>query len=184
MSLVFEKKPLFFGLFGGASIVSAIVAMNTGPKNLQMKIGAPLFMGGWFLVIAGFLNNETRDSKYRVPLAVSSIGVMMGAMATRMLMDSGDTSSKSKYTKMLFMVSWLIVSVMMGMKKHEESEDSETHDLTVHMLAFLPATLIVISMMSVNNFERPNQIASGPGMPIFASAWSILSLVNSLKLYK
>lgn len=182
MSLIFEKTPLLLGLSGGATIVSAIVAMNAGPKNLQMVLGAPLFMGGWGLIIASFIKNDTRDSKYSYPLAASSIGVLMGAMGTRMLTDNGDTSSKLQVTKGLFLASWLAIAVMSGMKKHEENEEHEKHNLKVHGLALLPPTLVVVSMMLVNKIERPQNIASGPGMPLFSAAWAILSLVNSVKL--
>lgn len=199
MSLTFEKNPLLLGLSGGVVINTAIVAMNTLPgKNIQRMTGMPLFTIGWVMVIMSFLNNDTRSRKYRWVLAGSSVGVYMAAMMARMMMESGTTGLPMKLTMMKFMMCWLTIGLLIGMKNHGGSGDSddsdedpdipdvteeeEVHDKTIHFVGLLPPALVIMSMMSINKFERPNSIASGPGMPIFMMAWVILSLVNSLKI--
>ena len=186
-SLTFEKTPLLLGLSGGASISAAIVAMNNLPsKQMQMVSGMPLFTLGWVLVILGFVKNDTRPHKYRNLLAVASVGVYAAAMITRMLMDAGKTGLPMHASKLKFLACWLTIALLMGMKKvssDSPAEDSEeVHSPTIHGLAFLPPALVVMSMMSVNNMERPRGMASGPGMPMFLMAWVILSLVNSLQV--
>lgn len=189
MSLTFEKKPLLLGLSGGVAINAAIVAMNTLPgKNLQMMSGMPLFTAGWTLIIASFLSNDTRAHKYRNILAGASFGVYSMAMVARMLMDAGKTGTPLKASKMVFMTGWLVVGILMGMKKiyegvHDGSHQ-EVHSPLIHALGLLPPALVVLSMTSINKMERPRGIASGPGMPIFMMAWVILSLVNSVRVEK
>lgn len=184
-TLTLEKTPLMLGLAGGASITSAIVAMNTLPgKNMQMMTGMPLFTLGWVLVITSFLKNGTRASKYRSVLAVASVGVYMAAMMSRMLMDAGRSGLPLHASKLVFLACWLVVGLLVGMKQHMPVEEpaghDEVHSPLIHGLGFIPPALIVIAMMSVNNIERPRQIASGPGLFLFSYAWVILSLVNSL----
>lgn len=181
MKLSFEKKPLLLGLAGGAFINAAIVAMNTLPtKTMQKMGGVPLFTVGWILIIMGFLKNDTRDMKHRTILAGSSVGVYSMAVMARMLTDAGNTGAPVKMAKMVFMLCWLIVGISIGMKKHEDSEEEEKHDRTLHALGLLPPALVVLSMTSINKFERPRGIASGPGLFLFGQAWLILTLVNSL----
>ena len=181
MNLSFEKKPLLLGLAGGAFINAAIVGMNTLPTKMgQQMVGMPLFTIGWALVIMGFLNNDTRAHKYRNILAISSLGVYTMAMTARMLADAGKNGLPIKLAKGKFLLCWIAIGVLIGMKQHDETEEGEKHDPTIHALGLLPPALVVISMMSINGLERPKNIASGPGMPLFASAWVILSLVNSL----
>ena len=195
MPLTLEKTPLLLGLSGGVSISAAIVAMNTLPgKNMQMASGMPLFTLGWVLIIMGFFKNGTRAHKYRSILAVASVGVYAAAMMSRMLMDAGKTGAPMHASKMLFLVCWLVVGLLMGMKKHvddtvepveiteEGGTHNEVHSPLIHGLGFVPPALIVLSMMSVNNMERPRGMASGPGMPLFMLAWVILSLVNSVRV--
>ena len=184
-TLTLEKTPLMLGLAGGASITSAIVAMNTLPgKNMQMMTGMPLFTLGWVLVITSFLKNGTRASKYRSVLAVASVGVYMAAMMSRMLMDAGKSGVPLHASKLVFLACWLVVGLLVGMKQHMPVEEpvghDEVHSPLIHGLGFIPPALIVIAMMSVNSIERPRQIASGPGLFLFSYAWVILSLVNSL----
>lgn len=183
MSLTFEKKPLLLGLSGGVAINAAIVAMNTLPtKTMQKGFGVPLFTLGWILVIMGFLNNTTRQAKYGKVLAASSVGVYSMAMMARMLMDSGNTGTPLKLTKLKFVLCWLVVGAFMGMKTGTDDSDNvtEIHSPAVHALGLLPPVLVIVGMMSVNLLERPRGIASGPGLPIFMMAWVVLSLVNSL----
>ena len=194
MSLTFEKKPLLLGLSGGVAINAAIVAMNTLPgQNMQRMTGMPLFTIGWVMIIMSFLNNDTRARKYRWVLAGSSVGVYAAAMMARMMMESGTTGLPMKLTMMKFMTCWIVVGILIGMKKHGEVMDDsgnseytedqeEVHDKTIHFMGLLPPALVMLSMMSINKFERPRSIASGPGMPIFMMAWVILTLVNSLKV--
>lgn len=178
--LTLEKTPLLLGLSGGVSISAAIVAMNTLPgKNMQMVTGMPLFTLGWILVIVGFLKNSTRASKYRNILAVASVGVYMAAMMSRMLMDAGKSGVPLHASKLMFLACWLVIGLLVGMKQHTTTE---VHSPLVHGLGFVPPALIVLSMMSVNNIERPRGIPSGPGMPTFMLAWMILSVVNSARV--
>lgn len=195
MSLTFEKKPLLLGLSGGVAINAAIVAMNTLPgKKLQMAGGMPLFTAGWVMIIMSFLCNDTRAHKYRNILAGSSVGVYSMAMMARMLMDAGKTGAPLKVSKMIFMACWLVVGILIGMKKvfngeegieeegvHDGSHD-EVHSPLIHALGLLPPALVVLSMTSINKMERPRGIASGPGMPVFMMAWVILSMVNSVRV--
>ena len=182
MSLSFEKNTLLLGLTGGAFINAAIVAMNTLPgKNMQKMGGVPLFAIGWIMIIKSFLDNETRDSKYKNILAISSICVFSMAVTARMMTDAGKTGMSVKTVKMIFMAAWIVIGISIGMKKHADS-DEESHDMTMHALGLLPPVLVVLSMTSINKMERPRSMASGPGMPIFSFAWVILSLVNSIKI--
>lgn len=178
MSVSFEKTPLFLGLSGGVAISSAIVAMNTLPaKNMQMAAGMPLFTLGWVLVIIGFLKNTTRAAKYKNVLAVSSVVVYTAAMVARMMMDNNIQGAPMTAAKLVFLAAWVSLAVFMGMKK--KPGDAEVHDGRVHALALVPPALVVVSMMSVNTLERPGNVPSGPGMPLFLLAWVVLSMVNS-----
>lgn len=187
MSISFEKKPLLLGLSGGVAINAAIVAMNTLPgKGLQRMGGVPLFTIGWILIIKSFLENGTRASKYRYALAGSSVGVYSMAMMARMMMDAGKTGAPLNVTKLVFMLCWIVVGVLIGMKQteteNESQESDEVHSGLIHGLGLLPPILVVLSMASINNMERPRSMASGPGMPMFMMAWVVLSLVNSFEL--
>ncbi len=185
MSLSFEKTPLLLSLFGGVSITSAVVGMNTLPsKPLQMLTGMPLFSIGWILMISSFVKNSTRDSKYKSLLVISSILVYMAAMMTRMMMEKNVSGLPINMTKIVFMMAWISIGVFMGMKNHGHPGDSkdEIHDPTIHGLAMIPPVLVFVAMMSVNSLERPKNLASGPGMPLFMLAWSVLSMVNSVQV--
>lgn len=187
MSLTFEKTPLLLGLTGGVSINAAIVAMNALPgKKMQMAGGVPLFTIGWSLIIASFIKNGTRASKFRSLLATASLGVYSSAMLARFLADSGNKGTPVKVSKAVFLTCWILVGIFLGMKKvHDVSDvkgEDDVHDPTIHSLALLPPALVVLSMTSINILERPRSIASGPGMPIFMLAWVILSLVNSVRV--
>ena len=127
MSLTFEKKPLLLGLSGGVAINAAIVAMNALPtKTMQKGFGVPLFTLGWILVIMSFLNNNTRQAKYKKILAASSVGVYSMAVLARMLMDSGNTGTPLKLTKLKFVLCWLVVGAFMGMKTGTDDSDNVT----------------------------------------------------------
>lgn len=181
MSLTFEKKPLLLGLSGGVAINAAIVAMNTlSGKNMQMMGGVPLFTT-WALIIASFLYNTTRLDKYKSVLALSSVGVWSMAVMGRMLTDAGKTGIPANVSKMVFMICWLVVGTLIGMKKVFEKSDEteEVHSPLIHALGLLAPAMVVLWMTSISKMERPRGMASGPGMPIFTMAWVILSLVNS-----
>lgn len=197
MSLSFEKKPLLFGLSGGALISSAIISMNTLPsKGTQKIVGIPLFVSGWILVILSFMKNTTRNEKFKPVLISSSVIVMLAAMMARMMMESNYSGSGMKLTMAVFMISWMVIGLMIGMKEHSvgnvhkdddgqldlESVNEDVHDKTIHLIGIAPPMLVLISMMLVNGVERPKNIASGPGMPMFLSSWVILSLVNSFQV--
>ena len=197
MSLSFEKNPLLLGLSGGALISSAIVSMNTLPgKSTQKLIGMPLFVSGWILIILSFIRNTTRNDKFKPFLVSSSIVVMMAAMVARMMMESNYSGSGMKVTMGVFMLSWIVIGLMIGMKEHPvdnvhkdadgqfnlEITHEDVHDKTIHLIGLAPPVLVLMSMMLVNGIERPNNMASGPGMPMFLSSWVILSLVNSVKV--
>ena len=179
MSLTFEKNSLLLGLSGGIAINSAIVAMNTLPgKSLPMMSGVPLFTIGWIFIIKSFLENNTRDSKYKYALAASSVGIYCMAMMARMMMDAGKSGTPFKLSTIVFMLCWLVVGALVGMKQQSDLSSEEVHSC----LGLLPPILIFISMASINVVERPRSMASGPGMPMFMMAWVVLSLVNALEL--
>lgn len=190
MSLSFEKNPLLLGLSGGALVSSAIVSMNTLPgKSTQKLIGMPLFVSGWILVILSFMRNTTRNEKFKPLLVSSSVVVMMAAMVARMMMESNYSGSGMKVTMGVFMLSWIVIGLMIGMKEHSVDDvhkdadgHEDVHDKTIHLIGLAPPVLVLMSMMLVNGIERPNNMASGPGMPMFLSSWVILSLVNSVKV--
>lgn len=197
MSLSFEKNPLLLGLSGGALISSAIVSMNTIPeKSTQKLVGIPLFVSGWILIILSFIRNTTRNKKFKPFLISSSLVVMMSAMMARMMMESNYSGPGMKVTMGVFMLSWLVIGSMIGMKENSvnnthkdddgqldlETMHEDVHDKTIHLVGLAPPILVMMSMMIVNGLERPNNIASGPGMPMFLSSWVILSLVNSVKV--
>lgn len=128
MSLTFEKNSLLLGLSGGIAINSAIVAMNTLPgKSLPMMSGVPLFTIGWILIIKSFLENNTRDSKYKYALAASSVGIYCMAMMARMMMDAGKSGTPFKLSTIVFMLCWLVVGVLVGMKQQSDLSSEEVH---------------------------------------------------------
>lgn len=179
MHITFEKTPLILGLAGGALITGAVTAMNTLPTGMRMLVGGGSFSAGWLVIMMSFLKNDTRHHKYKKILIGASVGVYSMAMMSRMLMDAGKTGAPLKASKGLFLLFWLAIGVSIGMKK-DEANDEENHNPTTHALGLLPPALVVLSMMSINGYERPNNVASGPGMPLFAFSWMALTLVNAL----
>ena len=183
MSLTFEKTPLLLGLSGGALIVSGVSGMNTMPtKSLQKLVGIPFFSLGWALVAMGFIKNDTRLEKYKYLLAGSSMGVYGSAVAARMMTDAGIKGNSVMAAKMVFLSAWIALGIFVGMKKHEDKSEQEVHDATTHILGLLPPMMVVASMGIINKIERPRNIAGGLGTPLFAAAWVLLTLVNSVKL--
>ena len=169
--LVFERTPLLLGLSGGVAITSAIVAMNTLPTKMsQMMSGVPLFTLGWVLVILGFVKNNTRDPKHRRTLALGSVVVYAAAMMSRMMMDNNMKGSPMMMANLAFIAAWITVGITMGIKNS---------DVDVKYSGLLTPLMVITAMMSVNKLERPTNLASGPGMPLFMLSWVVLSIINS-----
>ena len=172
----FQLDSLLLGLTGGTTIASSISLLNNAPPGLKsMLISASIFAGGWAQIISSFRNNETRDEKYILPLTIASIAVFLSAKTTRLLVDNKRPMTQIFPVLMTFMVSWLVIGKIIGIKKNEEGEETTTN------IGFISPLLIFAGMFIVNSIERPRKIVGGMGMPIFQMAWVTLSLVNSMK---
>lgn len=53
-------------------------------------------------------------------------------------------------------------------------------DVILSVAGFSTPFLVFAAMMLVNGFERPRQIPSGIGLPLFLTAWVVLAMTNSI----
>ena len=178
-----EMKNLIMGLTGGLTITSAISTMNVLPNNTTATmVGASLFAAGWAQIITTFRNNETRNNEHKNHLTVLSIVTMMSAMTVRMLVDSKKSMKTVVPVGIIFMASWLLIGRMIGQKKIEGTKNEEgNYEESSSNIGLIAPILVFVSMFIVNRIERPKSIASGIGLPLFVSAWTALSIVNSVK---
>lgn len=177
MNTSFETKNLLLGIAGGYTITSAIAVMNTLPKGMTSKsIGMTLFTVGWIQIMMAFYNNETRDEKHKAHLVGASILVWASAMILRMMMENNISGAPMGIFGMIFMVTWLIIGKMSGTKK---SIDESIEKETTSSLGLVTPILVFVSMFIINKIERPKQMPSGIGLPMFSLAWVALALVNS-----
>lgn len=187
MNSSFETKNLLLGIAGGYTITSAISVMNTLPKGMTSRwIGMTLFTAGWIQIMMAFYNNETRDEKHKAHLVGASVLVWSSAMALRMLMENNVSGFPMVMFGSIFMFMWLLIGKMTGNKKiieNEKKEDSvdgvKIVTETTSSLGLAAPILVFGSMFLVNKIERPRQMASGIGLPLFSLAWVVLALVNS-----
>lgn len=156
-----DKGLLISGLLGGSLITSAVIAMNVG---ISKPISMALFTAGWFLIAKSFKNHKMRGSGDNNTMLVASVIVWISAITLRMMMDSNVNGAPMMMFGMLFMGGWLTIG--------SKVSDNTLYGLTVPMLIFS-------SMASINGFERPKSIASGPGVFLFSTAWVVLTLLNS-----
>lgn len=181
MSSSFETKNLILGIAGGYTITSAISAMNTIQSGMSAKaVGMTLFTIGWIQIMMAFYNNETRDNKHKNHLVGASILVWASAMALRMMMENGVSGAPMVMFGMIFMFSWLIIGFMTGAKKQVDKEGTITE--TTSLIGLAAPILVFASMFIVNKIERPNNMASGIGLPMFSLAWVVLAIVNSKQI--
>ena len=166
--LSFDKDSLMNGFLGGALITSAVIGMNTGvPRPISMAA----FTAGWFFIVKSFKSQTNRDSYTNDVMTKASIIVWLSAMSLRMMMDSGVSGVPMMMGGLLFMGGWLAIGGNVNSRTNAESL-GRLSGLGVPMLVFA-------SMASINGFERPKAIASGPGVFLFSTAWVVLSLLNS-----
>lgn len=166
--LSFQKDLLLSGLAGGSLVTSAVISMNVG---LPMPLSMGLFTAGWFLLIKSFKDQMNRDSYTNDAMTKASILVWLSAISLRLMMDSGVKGVPMMLGGMLFMGGWLAIGSKVTSRTSPDSL-SPLYGLTTPMLVFL-------SMASINGFERPNAVASGPGIFMFSTAWVVLALLNS-----
>jgi len=202
-----ESFPMIAGLSGGAFITSAISFMNnSNPTMVNKIIGMVMFSMGWALIISSFDKNDTREDKYKNQLIISSVLVWASAMILRMMMDKGVSKAPMMIFGLLFMSSWFVIGYSVSKKigfvdeepeeqPVEEETDEEVEvetesDEMANTRTILSATgiispiMVFVGMMLVNKIERPGNIASGIGLPLFTSAWVVLALTNSFILHE
>jgi len=202
-TLCLEKFALFSGLAGGGFITSAVSFMNTTSSTpLNKAVGFILFSIGWMLLIKSFTENETRDESNKNILIFSSVAVWISAMSLRMLMDNGSSKYPMMAFGMIFMSAWMAIGYTIGNKstielqeKDEKDETAEiigtideieteeveidTTTMTTRLVGISAPILVFVAMMIVNGFERPRKLSAGVGLPLFASAWVTLAMINS-----
>jgi len=165
----FDKDSLINGFLGGSLITSAVIGMNTG---LSKPVSMAAFTAGWFFVIKSFNSQTNRDSQTNDVMSKAAIIVWLSAMSLRMMMDSNVSGLPMKIGGLLFMGGWLTIGNNLNSRTNTESLDK--------LYGFSVPLLIFASMASINGFERPKAIASGPGVFLFSTAWVVLSLMNSI----
>ena len=65
-----------------------------------------------------------------------------------------------------------------------ESDQMTKTRVTLAAAGIMSPIVVFLAMMLVNKIERPGKIASGIGLPMFTSAWVLLSLTNSFILHE
>lgn len=150
-------------LVAGASIMSGVSLKNTGEplfgKNLKTP-GMILFVGGWLLAFTA-LYSVYGDIRMIIPI----IGIITAAVLMNQKMAAGEEIPK--YLPALFVGSWLGFAGLIYL--HSGSK-----------LPFAAAALVFFSMMFLLPKERIAGVADGVGMPIFMSAFIILSGVMTI----
>ena len=165
----FNKSSLMSGLLGGTLVTSAVVAMNNGiPKPISMA----LFTAGWLFIAKSFKSQTSRDTYKTNVMTVAAIIVWVSAMSLRMMMDGGVKGFPMMMGGILFMAGWVVIGAQLSSRISPGTGVNPVYGLSVPLLVFS-------SMASINGFERPNSVASGPGIFMFSTAWVILSLLNS-----
>ena len=167
MSVSFNKNSLMFGLLGGTLITSAVVAMNNG---VSKPISMALFTAGWLFIAKSFKSQVNRDSYKTNMMTVAAIIVWVSAMSLRMMMDGGVKGLPMMMGGVLFMTGWIVIGAQLT---------SRVSTSVNPIYGFSVPLLVFSSMASINGFERPNSVASGPGIFMFSTAWVVLSLLNS-----
>lgn len=166
--LSFDKDSLMHGFLGGALITSAVIGMNTG---VARPISMAAFTAGWFFIIKSFKGQTNRDLYTNDIMSKAAIIVWLSAMSLRMMMDSGVSGVPMMMGGLLFMGGWLTIGGNVNSRTNSVSLDK--------LYGFGVPLLVFASMASINGFERPKAIASGPGVFLFSTAWVVLSLMNS-----
>jgi len=167
--LNFDKNSLKYGSMGGALITSAVISMNVG---VNRPVSIAMFTAGWILIIKSFNNKKDRDPQTNNIMSFSAVTVWASAIMLRMMLDAGVKGLPMVAGGVVFMGAWLTIGEKVNSRMTPESLNK--------LYGFIVPVLVFASMASINMFERPNGIASGPGVFMFSSAWYALSLMNSL----
>ena len=170
MSVQVDTTHLIKLVVGATAVVSGVVAKNTAtqvkPRILSPVLnlsGMILFTLGW--VIVAYLIGEKQQDSGKILTYLSTGAIWFSASQMRSKMDKKEPVPMA--LPILFVLGWVTLGWIA--------------DLTTNKrLGVAAAGLVVLSMLVFLPWQRKRCIVDGPGMALFAAAWSIIILINSI----
>ena len=157
----------FIQTMGAAIMVIAGVTIKN--SNEQMKdmgsetndmIGIALFTVGW--LYTAYVLSKGKKMNKQIALAGSSIAILVAVMMMKMKMKKGE--EVPMFLPATFALAWIVLGFYLG-----------------GMVGLIIPALVIGSMMFALPYQRDNCIVDGPGMTMFAFAWVMVAVLNSIK---
>jgi len=142
-----------------ASAMSLRMMMDSNVSKVPMMIFGLMFMSSWF-VIGHTIARKTSFTDEIEDVEEEEVNVSFTTDAE--IIEDVETTKEVEL----------------------ESDDMTMTRTILSVSGIMTPIMIFLAMMLVNKVERPGNIASGIGLPIFTSAWVVLSLTNSFILHE
>lgn len=193
MSVTLDKKLLMKSALSAISIMLGVSVKNgyghlhkndpdsvsDGVLTASKIVGGALFVIGWGFMASSVLKaNEDTNLLNKVGIVLSVLMILGGVAILKFGLSGGIWDV---LMPILFVSGWIMLGITGGMGSNT------SWALTI------PAALLVITSMTMviplqrgkaifnKSWTNPtNQIVDGPGYPMFALAWGLISLSNSL----
>ena len=183
MSKVLDLQTVGKTAVGAISVISGVVIKNSkdrlpadskvydyvSDKNLD-RLGLGLFGGGW-LWTAHMLSDSDWGTKSLLSFG-ASLMILVVVMMMKNKMKTGE--NVPTYLPVMFSMAWLLLGYSLGILRGGGFNKNSRN------AGIFASVLVILSMLMVLPYQREHGIVDGPGMPMFAGAWGIISLVNAL----
>ena len=151
-------------------VIAGVVIKNSleqmGMKDSPLKmLGMVLFVSGWIYTAY----NLSKGRKNKLVPIIASMLILGSAIGMKQYMIR--KLSPPMVLPIAFAVSWVVLGLgvgnhLSGIKKY---------------LGLIASICVIVSMMGTLPKQRKMCIVDGPGMVLFTIAWSIISVLNSLR---
>lgn len=163
---------------GSLGVILSVVMKNTTeqmkiPDSPFSKLGSILFFVSWMVVAysIGMDNRGGFSPSLKALVAFSAAaGILYAVSQIKPLMKAGVPERVMRPFMYLFMVSWLLLGVSIGLGRNN----------TAYMLGVLGAISVILSMIYALPWQRKNCIVDGPGMPLFVIGWFLVAFGNAV----
>lgn len=170
----FRDNRLYLTLLGGLLVTSGVVAKNTAEQLdeedgiIAKYVGPTSFVLGWIIVAYSLSMTNARGylaalnlNRRTIQIFASAAAIVVSVFMMKRMAKAGITPP-AIYPAM-FAGGWLLLGYSVG-----------------NYYGMAAALLVLFSMMGVLPWQRQNCVVDGPGMPMFAIAWVVLAVGNSL----
>lgn len=143
-----------------ASTAKEALKLNESMRYILGILGMVLFVGGWLLVAYRFYQTIPEQAVYFVPAIIS---IIISTLVSRF-------SSLPQWPFfLLYIAGWGIFGWVIS--KHIDGSD--------RWLGPSASLLAIASIVGLMPWQRQNGVVDGLGLPIYAAAWVLVSIVHA-----